>query len=109
MIKESPAWPAIAFACLWLVAAPAVAQQTADIGFVSVGRAAPLKQDVNKSQVIGSALTREGQFIGSAPPGQTPSGIKLLERDLFTTDDFYKDRALWSDPRYFRCNSPVAI
>ena len=109
MIKEAPARGAIALASLWLVAAPAVAQQTADIGFVSVGRAAPLKQDVNKSQVIGSALTRVGQFIGSAPPGQTPPGIKLLERDLFTTDDFYKDRALWSDPRYFRCNSPAAI
>src|SRR4029078_4126920 len=22
---------------------------------------------------------------------------------------FYKDKALWSDPRYFRCNSPVGI
>src|SRR5690606_8974375 len=32
-----------------------------------------------------------------------------LERDLFTSDDFYKDRHLWSDPRYFRCNSSAAI
>ena len=28
---------------------------------------------------------------------------------MFTSDDFYKDRQLWSDPRYYRCNSTVAI
>src|SRR6185436_4255031 len=31
------------------------------------------------------------QFIGSAPPGQTPKGIEPLPRDMFTSDDFYKD------------------
>ena len=28
---------------------------------------------------------------------------------MFTSDDFYKDKALWSDPRYLRCNSTPAI
>ncbi|MEJ1964716.1 MAG: hypothetical protein WDO56_25460 [Gammaproteobacteria bacterium] len=35
--------------------------------------------------------------------------MKPLPLDLFTSQDFYKDRALWSDPRYFRCNSPLGI
>jgi hypothetical protein len=38
-----------------------------------------------------------------APAAQHPPA---LQNDLFTSKNFYKDKALWSDPRYFRCNSP---
>ena len=37
-----------------------------------------------------------------------PKSYKPLPRDIFTSDDFYADKELWSDPRYFRCNSPQA-
>lgn len=61
-----------------------------------------------------------GQFVGATVPywnldvatakgGASPPGIEPLERDIFTSDDFYIDREYWTDPRYYRCNSPASI
>ncbi len=109
-------WRASAIAVLSLLGAHALAQQVADPGFKSVGRGAPLAADLRTYQIVGASLTGPfGQpaeartFIGSARDGKAPPGVKPLPIDLFTSKDFYKDRALWSDPRYFRCNSPAAI
>src|SRR5437016_42301 len=38
-----------------------------------------------------------------------PAGMSALPVDLFSSKNFYKDKALWSDKRYFRCNAPRQI
>src|SRR5215831_18990353 len=47
---------------------------------------------------------------GNTPtfPGP-PAGMQALPNDMFTSKNFYKDKELWSDKRYFRCNSPRQI
>jgi len=71
----------------------------------SVGRGWPVP--VMEFGFVGGGLEGEGQQ--AAFEGQAPRGVAPLDVDLFTTKDFYQDETLWSDPRYFRCNSPSTL
>jgi len=46
----------------------------------------------------GGPRTPDGALAPNAPH---PDPLPI---DLFTTKNFYKDKALWTDPKYFRCN-----
>jgi hypothetical protein len=112
-----------AISVLFVAAASAATPQEEAI---RVGRGAPVLKDLPHIRTTGlltdELLARfpgvgpfrlkvDGKIIdrGLAFDGAAPPNVKPLPVDLFTTKDFYKDRALWSDPRYFRCNSSFAI
>ena len=101
-----------------LIVGPALAQEMPDIGFESVGRGRPLAASVhdlpnvgpgwNRGLGLGFPRSNEPPELNGFRPDELPDDIEPLERDIFTTTDFYLDEELWSDPRYFRCNSPMA-
>jgi hypothetical protein len=90
---------AAAFGLLLAPTLPAAAQR-------SVGRGAEVSM---RAEWVGAGVPFFNVDAATAKDGATPAGIAPLPRDIFTSDDFYADRALWSDPRYFRCNSTLAL
>ena len=81
----------------------------------SVGRGWPVPVPLKPYNVY-----PEADFVGAVTPwyyttnttatgGKAPAGVQPLPRDIFTSKDFYVDRDLWMDKRYYRCNSPIAL
>ncbi len=92
---SSPTFKAFALAASMFVAASVGAQQVANIGFKSVGRAAPLAADLTNQEIVGAGFpitlavpgdlttAKIGDFVGSARDGQSPEGVTPLAVDLY--------------------------
>ncbi len=93
----------------WMVAAALNAQ-------TSVGRGAPdpIEPEVivgseGKGLWAGAGIPPEHPPIYATRDGAVPAGVTPLPHDIFTTKDFYQDKDLWLDDRYYRCNSAVGL
>jgi len=60
-------------------------------------------------EFVGAVTPWYYQTSATATGGKAPANIQPLPHDIFTSKDFYVDRALWMDKRYYRCNSPIAL
>ncbi|HTR01170.1 MAG TPA: hypothetical protein VMH83_14315 [Candidatus Acidoferrum sp.] len=82
----------------------------------SAGRGAPdplipanIVGSEGKGYFTGAGIPPDNKPIVAARDGAVPAGITPLAKDIFSTKDFYQDKALWTDKRYYRCNSAVGL
>lgn len=81
------------------------------------GGAQPQQQGApaGAAQPAAGQAGRGGRGGGGGGRGNTPTfpgppaGMSALPTDMFNSKNFYKDKDLWSDKRYFRCNTPRQI
>ncbi len=108
MISKLPLRKTLVVASL-MCSAGAVYAQT------SVGHGAPVPVPATPydgypdEQFVGAVTPWYYEYAPASTGGEAPAGVEPLARDIFTSTDFYADRDLWMDPRYYRCNSPIAL
>ena len=97
------------FAVSALLAPPSLAQTSAGRGAPDPLQPTVIVGSEGKRMVTGAGVPPAETAIFAARDGAVPAGVTPLPYDIFSTTDFYKDRDLWFDNRYYRCNSPVGL
>ena len=100
---------ALALIAFLSIPRPALAQSIPGRDAPDPPPAAAIVGSEGKGMFTGAGVPPEHPPIFAARDGAVPAGVTPLAVDIFTTKDFYKDASLWSDPRYYRCNSPVGL
>jgi hypothetical protein len=102
-VRQATALAAALLSC----AAPVWSQYASGRGPPDPVHPATIVGSEGKGMFPGAGIPVGNTPIFAARDGATPAGIRPLSVDTFNTRDFYQDRALWLDARYYRCNSPV--
>jgi hypothetical protein len=101
--------PLLAAAAAQLCVASGHAQTSAGRGARDPLRVPAIVGSEGKGMFTGAGIPAGNTPIFAARDGAVPAGVTPLPHDIFASKDFYKDRDLWFDKRYYRCNSPVGL
>jgi hypothetical protein len=89
---------------------PAYAQQRGGGQRGGVGAGQPGAPPAGAQGGQAAQQGRGGGGRGNTPTFDgPPAGMQALPLDLFSSKNFYKDKDLWMDKRYWRCNTPRQI
>ena len=100
---------AVATAAAWCLMSQAWSQESSGRGARDPLPAQVIVGSEGKGLFTGAGVPPGNTPIFAARDGAVPAGVKPLPIDIFSTHDFYQDRTLWLDSRYYRCNSPVGV